>query len=77
MDYCGNSAQSGHCSDPNQNPQILWGFIDEERNSILKEYTLSAGQGVTVRPAACQSIPKPENNIRLQDCRADLPLRHQ
>jgi hypothetical protein len=31
-------------------PAIFWGFIDEERNSILKEYRLSAGQGVTVRP---------------------------
>ncbi len=31
-------------------PAILWSFIDKERNSILKEYRLSAGQGVTVRP---------------------------
>ncbi|MGZ8215161.1 MAG: hypothetical protein ACXWTP_11740 [Methylosarcina sp.] len=31
-------------------PAIFWGFIEDERNSILKEYKLSAGQGVTVRP---------------------------
>lgn len=31
-------------------PEIFWQFIEDERNSILKEYRLSAGQGVTVRP---------------------------
>lgn len=31
-------------------PAIFWQFIFEERNSILKEYRLAAGQGVTVRP---------------------------
>lgn len=31
-------------------PRIFWGFIEEERNSILKEYRSSARQHVTVRP---------------------------
>lgn len=31
-------------------PAIFWGFIEDERNNILKEYKLSAGQGVIVRP---------------------------
>lgn len=31
-------------------PKIFWDFIEDERNNILKEYRLSAGQGVTVRP---------------------------
>lgn len=31
-------------------PAIFWSFIEEERNSILKEYRMTAGQGVTVRP---------------------------
>jgi hypothetical protein len=31
-------------------PAIFWQFIEEERNNILKEYRLTAGQGVTVRP---------------------------
>lgn len=30
---------------------VFWQFIEEERNSILKEYRLGAGQGVTLRPA--------------------------
>jgi hypothetical protein len=29
-------------------PQILWGFIEEERNNILKEYRIGAGHDVTV-----------------------------
>jgi len=29
-------------------PIIFWDFIDAERNNVLKEYLLSAGQGVTV-----------------------------
>lgn len=29
-------------------PNIFWQFIDNERNSVLKEYTVSAGQGVTI-----------------------------
>ena len=31
-------------------PRIFWEFIDQIRNSILKEYEISAGQGVTIRP---------------------------
>ena len=31
-------------------PIIFWEFIDQERNNILKEYQIGAGQGVTVRP---------------------------
>jgi hypothetical protein len=34
-------------------PTIFWQFIEEERNNILKEYRISAGQGVTVRPGTC------------------------
>ena len=30
-------------------PRIFWEFIDQERNNILKEYQISAGQGVTIR----------------------------
>ncbi len=30
-------------------PIIFWDFIEAERNNILKEYRLSAGQGVTIR----------------------------
>jgi hypothetical protein len=33
-------------------PAIFWGFIDATRNAIVKNYRLSAGQGVTVRPGA-------------------------
>src|SRR5450759_1169232 len=29
-------------------PRIFWDFIDAERNNVLKEYVLAAGQGVTV-----------------------------
>ncbi|WP_020161261.1 hypothetical protein [Methylobacter marinus] len=31
-------------------PKIFWQFIEDERNNILKEYRLGAGQGVTIRP---------------------------
>lgn len=31
-------------------PKIFWQFIEEERNNILKEYQLTAGLGITVRP---------------------------
>lgn len=36
-------------------PAIFWGFIDEERNLIIKEYRTRAGQGVTV-PGAVMEI---------------------
>jgi len=29
-------------------PAILWGFIEDERNRIVKEYASRAGQGVTI-----------------------------
>jgi hypothetical protein len=29
-------------------PQIYWGFIEQERNNILKEYRFSAKQNVTI-----------------------------
>jgi hypothetical protein len=31
-------------------PAIFWQFIEDERNNILKEYRLSAGLDITVRP---------------------------
>lgn len=34
-------------------PAIFWEFIEDERNNILKEYRLSAGLGITVRPGTC------------------------
>jgi hypothetical protein len=38
-------------------PSIFWEFIDEERNSILKQYRSRAGQGVTVRvPTLCLNV---------------------
>ena len=33
-------------------PLIFWKFIEEERNNILKEYKIVAGQGVTIRPGS-------------------------
>ncbi|WP_297325650.1 hypothetical protein [Nitrosomonas sp.] len=30
------------------NPDIFWEFIEEERNTILKEYSTKAGQGVKI-----------------------------
>lgn len=29
-------------------PIIFWQFIEEERNNVIKEYKLGAGQGVTI-----------------------------
>jgi len=48
-------------------PAIFWSLIDEERNSILKEYQTTAGQGVTV-PGAVIEI-----NVRTGEQRADPP----
>jgi hypothetical protein len=31
-------------------PRIFWGFIEAERNSVLKAYEIGAGVNVTVRP---------------------------
>ncbi|MEH0168662.1 hypothetical protein [Roseateles microcysteis] len=33
-------------------PAIFWSFIDMERHSIVHEYDIGAGQGVTVSPGA-------------------------
>jgi hypothetical protein len=30
-------------------PSIFWQFIEEERNSVLKQYRSRAGQGVSIR----------------------------
>ncbi|QDL39408.1 hypothetical protein [Rhodoferax sediminis] len=35
-------------------PSIFWDFIEEERNSVLKQYQSNAGQGVTVRLSGMQ-----------------------
>lgn len=35
-------------------PAIFWQFIEDERNNILKEYRLSAGLNITVRPGTVQ-----------------------
>ena len=34
------------CSKPN--PAIFWGFIEAERNNVVHEYEVGAGQGATV-----------------------------
>ncbi|MEO7129247.1 MAG: hypothetical protein ABI040_10365 [Rhodoferax sp.] len=39
-----------HLKSTKPDNMILWSFIEEERNTILKEYQTRAGQGVTVRP---------------------------
>lgn len=36
-------------------PAIFWQFINDERNAILKEYTVNAGQGVTIDFASGQA----------------------
>ena len=35
-------------------PMIFWHLIDEERNTILKEYQTRAGQGVTIQLSGIQ-----------------------
>lgn len=39
-------------------PAIFWQFIEEERNSILKEYQTAAGQGVTVQLTGVEINPQ-------------------
>lgn len=39
--------------------RIFWGFIDDVRNSILKDFDLKAGQGVIVRPGADHTVTYP------------------
>jgi cytolysin (calcineurin-like family phosphatase) len=39
--------------------RIFWEFIDDVRNSILKEFELRAGQGVIVRPGSDHMVTYP------------------
>jgi hypothetical protein len=39
--------------------RIFWEFIDDVRNSILKEFELKAGQGVIVRPGGGHTVTYP------------------
>lgn len=39
--------------------RIFWEFIEEARNSILKEFDLQAGQGVIVRPGGDHTVTYP------------------
>ncbi len=48
-------------------PLIFWDFIDEERNSILKEYQTRAGQGVAIQLSGI------ELNLRTGEQRSDPP----
>src|SRR5262245_48794944 len=35
-------------------PHIFWDFIDKERNMLLKEYRMQAGQGVSIQVGGIQ-----------------------
>jgi hypothetical protein len=48
-------------------PTIFWGLIEEERNTILKEYQTKAGQGVTVQLSGI------ELNLRTGEQKVDPP----
>jgi hypothetical protein len=48
-------------------PQVFWDFIEDERNTILKEYRTSAGQGATIPVGGI------EFNLRTGEVRADQP----
>ena len=50
-------------------PIIFWGFICAERNNLVKEYRLAAGQSVTVRPGLVQVDIKTGSKLPRQDCR--------
>lgn len=39
--------------------RIFWRFIEDVRNSILKEFELKAGQGVIVRPGGGHTVTYP------------------
>ena len=39
-----------HVSGTKPRPEILWGFIDEDRHAVIKEYRFTAGQGVKIFP---------------------------
>lgn len=49
-------------------PKIFWEFIEMERNNILKEYQINAGQGITVR------IPTLHINLKTGEQYSDPPL---
>jgi hypothetical protein len=48
-------------------PSIFWHLIDEERNTILKEYQTTASQGVTLQPTVI------EINVRTGEQKVDPP----
>ena len=48
-------------------PEVSWHFIEDERNTIPKEYRTSAGQGPTIRLGGI------EVNLRTGELRADPP----
>ena len=48
-------------------PSIFWQLIEEERNSILKEYLTAAGQGVTIQLSGI------EVNLRTGEQKVDPP----
>jgi hypothetical protein len=48
-------------------PSIFWCLIEEERNSILKEYQTAAGQGVTIQLSGI------EINLRTGEQKVDPP----
>lgn len=49
-------------------PMIFWSLIDEERNTILKEYQTRAGQGVKVQLSGI------EINLQTGEQKVDPPL---
>jgi hypothetical protein len=49
-------------------PRIFWDLIDDERNTVLKEYRTRAGQGVTVRVSGVQI------NLQTGEQKVDPPL---
>lgn len=50
-------------------PEILWGFIEEDRNLILKEYEHRAGQSATVGATRSTSYHMNEGPFSGQDPR--------
>jgi hypothetical protein len=50
-------------------PAIFWSFVEQERNTILKEYQINAGVNVTVRPGTN------EHNLATGEVRELAPSR--
>lgn len=50
-------------------PEIFWSFIEQERNTILKEYQTHAGQGVTIQ------LTGVELNLPTGEQKVDVPKR--